>query len=116
MSEKEKSHVFDQYDGENIVVQLREVFMAVTAPGILGQMQTTVDTPDGPKQSIQPITTQALPGVCKIVKDERGNVRLRLQYNDPNPKSSALVSSDFDPEDIFAISIVKESEKSSIIT
>ena len=112
--EKKQSHVYDVYNGEYVVLQFREPFLAVTAPGVLAQQAVTVETPEGPKKVPQPVTTQVLPGECHILKDDYGNVKVRMKYNDPRSDSDALVQTDFDPDDIFSISVVKEKSKISM--
>ena len=116
---KETSHVYDQYNGKDVVVQLRDPFVAVTAPGIVAQRPVVQQTPEGPQMVMmgpegqerpvmEPVHTSTLPGRCEILKDDRGNVRVCIKYADPHPEQNGEVSSVFDPEDVYAISVVKE--------
>jgi len=117
-----KRNVYDQYQGKDVLIQLRDPFQAVTAPGVPAQrprLQNTpegvkpvvIDTPNGPQQMMEPVFTQIIPGECEVVKDDYGNVRIRIKYNDPDPDSRALVCSEFSPEDIFAITVVHQPSK-----
>ena len=116
----ETSHVYDQFNGKDVVVQLRDPFVAVTGPGIIAQRPVVQQTPDGPQimtmgpdgpPLMEPVQTSTLPGKCEILKDDRGNVRVCIRYGDPHPEQNGEVSSVLDPEDIFAISLVKEASR-----
>jgi hypothetical protein len=98
--------VWDEYIGQIVCVQLKMDYVSVTAPCTFAQM--------APGEFLKLPLAKGLFGVQR---DTRGNVRVTLMMNDPDPNRSTLVHTSFDPAAIFAISVTQaEEEKPRIIT
>jgi hypothetical protein len=98
-------HVWDKFSGRNVALQLRIPYLTVTSPGVFIPIQVE----EGQGFLKMPVLT----GACEIVKDPRGNVRVRMTFKDPHKDKHTMVVSDFSPEDISVISFA---ETESLIT
>lgn len=93
--------VWDEYDGQHVVLQLNRPYIAVTSPGVPAQ----VPMEGGGTQFLQ---IPLMAGIFRVKKDQRGGVRITMLMNDPNERKSTKVRADLNPDLIDLVTITQE--------
>lgn len=99
-SEQEKipETVWDEYDGQHVVLQLKVPYVNVTAPGIPAQIAGE----DGVPQFLQ---LPLMVGIFRVKMDKRGAVRITMLLNDPDETKNSKVRADLGPELIAFVTV-----------
>lgn len=107
MSE-EKYSVYDAFHDRQVVVQLKGIYYAVTAPGVPHAVPELID-PAGlhTHDNIRAVPNRlpVLVGICQVDKDDYGNVRIVIVRQDPDPDKAGQVLISADPTEIALISM-----------
>lgn len=96
--EKVPETVWDEYDGQHVVLQLKIPYFAVTAPGVPAQ----VAGEDGIPQFLQ---LPVMAGILRVKTDKRGDVRITMLLNDPDQEKASKVRADLDPALIAIVTV-----------
>lgn len=100
--EQEQEHlpetVWDEYEGQHVVLQLKMPYVAVTAPGIPAQGRLE----NGELQFLQ---TPVMSGIFRVKTDKRGEVRVTMLLNDPDEEKASKVRADLDPDLIAFVTV-----------
>lgn len=105
--------VWDEYEGQYVVVQLVSPYFAVTHPGQPAQVR--VEREDG-SAGVDFLPMPLLVGVLSVKKDRRGDVRVMITTRDPDTekaKAGAAVRVDLPPDMIGPISVTSPPEDQS---
>lgn len=90
--------VWDEYDGQHVVLQLKIPYFAVTAPGVPAQVAGR----DGVPQFLQ---LPVMSGIFRVKTDKRGDVRVTMLLNDPDEEKNSKVRADLDPDLIAVVTV-----------
>ena len=100
--------VWDEYDGQHVVVQLKKNYIAVTAPGIPAEGRLE----NGELSFLQ---TPVIAGIFRVKTDKRGVVRVTMLLNDPDQEKDSKVRADLDPDLIAFVTVTPMTQPKSQI-